>query len=493
MSIYDPDNQVDFSAPLWQNLMSMKASTSSSVVPFVTPEGLLFDDDFPYLAIPPSLREIAGAFQRSVRAPGTFLYFTMLPAISTAFAPLYDIEGLNGRPIPLSIFTIVEAASGFGKTEATNQIFGPHYRYNLNVRKNVELLYSNDKNMAKKLKFARLIFTDPSISGLRMSMKTSFPAGIFLNPDAAKVITRTLLPNDREFCSMFSGEDIIVDRSNYQVAIHDPRFSLCFMTQKGVVSQKLKNDPDLRRSGLIARAFLISSDNAGIRRLLSDPYEGDKLLLKSWDERLTQKLTEAFGDGMQYPEKRRVVPLMDEGKQYLNSLRSLIEGMLDYGIPSIMREEASRIIEKILRDAAIHAIWNDPTYPVVGLREIRNAEMVCFFYLKSIRFLFEKNDTDFDLVDDADDLLKFIDEALSRHAIVHAYQVPRQFMGIPKSYLQQFGPNKLRHKSRLDRCLNYLELHGDIDVVQKADYVLNDVRKDGIVIERLSGYRPLGF
>ncbi|MHB1266807.1 MAG: DUF3987 domain-containing protein [Acidithiobacillus ferriphilus] len=463
-------------------------------LPTISPEGLVAGELFPFNSIPASFRQIAAAFQAKTEGSGTMVYFSMLAAWATIMAAQFDVEGLNGREIPISLYTIFESPSGTGKTAVAQEVFRPILKYNRMVLNLMEMHRNEGDKSHANQKYARLVFSDSTIAGLRHALKRAYPVGVFLNSDAALVITKTLFPNDRDFCSIFSGEDVVIARANYEVSIIDPRISMCFMTQMGTVSKKLKNDSEFRSSGLIARSFLIMSRViVGEKRFLRAPNSQDDEMVELWNQRISDAVVNAFGEGLGYPKERRLVPLSQDAKAYLRELRARIDEMVGQGYFAKWPEESLRIVEKILRVACLHALWERPHDTVVELEDVRGAEAMYFAYFQSLVDLIERPDIDPDLHTDAQDLLRFIDRALQDGAGFSWFDGRQNHWYLKKSIIQQFGPNRLRTKAKLERTLYFLELGRSV-AIQKGFAPTGDGKTvKTYLVERLLNSQQFNF
>ena len=462
--------------------------------PAVSPEGLVSGELFPFNSVPSSLRRVAAAFQAKTQGPGTMVFFSMLTAWATAMAPQFDIEGFYGRPIPISLFAIFESPSGTGKTAVGQEVFRPI----LNFNRAVLTLMDQDQETAAvprtKQKYARLVFSDSTIPGLRRMLTKARPVGILLNLDAELVIKKTLIPYDRDFCSIFSGEDVVIARANYEVSIIDPRLSMCFMSQTGTISKKLRDDREFRSSGLIARTFLIMSRNmVGEKHLLREPDATDDEFVDLWNRRVTEALKRAFGEGRDYPKERLVVPLSPDAKSYIRELNTRLDTMVSQGYFSKCPEEAPRVVEKILRVACLFALWERPNDTVVEMDDVKRSEEIYWGYFQSLLDLIERPDFDTDLHEDAEELLRFIDRALQQGAGFSWFDGQTHHWYLKKSTIQQFGPSRLRTKAKLERTLYFLELGRSV-AIQKGFAPTGDGKTvKTYLVERLLNSQQFNF
>ncbi|WP_308388338.1 DUF3987 domain-containing protein [Acidithiobacillus sp. AMEEHan] len=462
--------------------------------PAVSPEGLVSGELFPYRAVPPSLRRIAAAFQAKTQGPGTMIFFSMLTAWATAMAPQYDLEGINGRPLPISLFSIFESPSGTGKTAVGQEIFRPIINYNREVM--LLMAQDHDTGIRKRPKqmFARLIFSDPTIPGLRKMLAKAYPVGVLLNFDAELVLNKTLFRNDRDFCSIYSGEDIVVARANYEVAIVDPRLSLCFMTQSGTVSNKLRNDREFRSSGLIARMFLIMPRSVvGEKHILREPDTTDDQFIELWNKRLTEALVHAFGKGRDYPKNRRIIPLSPDAKFYTKEMSKRIDAQINQDYFIKWPEEALRVVEKVLRVACLLALWERPGETVVEIEDIKRSEEIYWGYFESLLDLMERSDHDPDLLLDSEDLLRFIDRTLQQGAGSSWFDGKIHHWYVRKSIIQQFGPSRLRAKAKLERVLSFLELGRSVAVCKGFVLTADGRNVKATLVERLLNSQQFDF
>ena len=69
---------------------------------------------FPVSEFPETLQYVAGIAQKITQAPFELSMITLLESLATTYQGAFDVEGLNGKPIPLSLYTLAIAMSGEG-------------------------------------------------------------------------------------------------------------------------------------------------------------------------------------------------------------------------------------------------------------------------------------------------------------------------------------------------------------------------------------------
>lgn len=442
---------------------------------------------FPLSAFPPELLRTAVAVQRSTQAPGELILNSLICAIAATFQAHYDVEGLNGNPIPLSQYMVAVSPSGEGKTSAQRAITKPIVDFStqieevsirametwhseqaewvrvldgLSARKaklladgkdidNIESALSahRDQKLSKP-KITRLITNDPSPAGLRTWLSNGLGCGLVQNADAGKLINGPLLQEASLLCDIWSGENITVDRGNSHITIPNPRMTVSLMTQPNFAQQLLqKNGENFRGSGLSGRfLFYMPMSRIGRRQLGAQPTNEDNHAIEAYYTKMSERLKTLYGDGQRMPTSRIVVKLSTSARGYLINLGQNIEAqMAPGGTFWYMTEFATKIIEHTCRIAALFTLYEGSEQNGVSLENAqRAAELVNYFTQQYAAIHSPYFGPARDII-----LANILLEFISQKTQYGMYTVPR-------TLIIQNAPSALRNKDQLDLALTLL-------------------------------------
>jgi hypothetical protein len=472
--------------------------------------------NFPYDGMPPSFSKLIGAWQSKVNVPGQLLHLALLSALSITCAAGYEVEGIDGRNVPLSLFSLALAPSGVGKTTAQDFAIAPIKAFAQSVERkwsdgaDVRREKSEDwKELRRKLvnkrdrmtingeptdeisriieehgqekpvigQYVRLLTRDATWAGMRSLLRQAYPTGAIVNSDSGDFLNKILSGEMSNFCALWSGEDITVERGQESVSVKNPRLSLMLMTQPRYFNKFLERQgQNFVESGLAARFLMYLYDEVDsiipFRAADSDDSPIEKY--RCW---ASEMLTELFGeDGNKYPEKRIKITLERRSTQVLYQRTEEVKNNIGPGLRyHNIAEIARKYPEHACRIAALYALFSHKDDPVVRCQDM-------IFALSFMDHLLERYALIVSEASEAsrdrkagDNLQDFISSVSLRYSnpfpatfnvnskspvvIVDCYS-GRQY--VSHSHILQSGPDYLRNAKNLSRVVQLLKTTGRI-------------------------------
>jgi hypothetical protein len=449
--------------------------------------------NFPVAAYPNDLRRAAIAVQKLTQAPGELVLNSILCAIATTYQRHYDVEGLNGNPIPISINMLAVSPSGEGKTSAQNIIYKPITEYSMKIEalsnigiedwyithaewnriqeklsarktkmiidgKNIDdieaIILAHYKLRHSKPRKARLISSDATPAGLRVWLADGLGCGLVLNSDAGNLINGPLLLEASLLCDIWSGGNITVDRGNAHLTISNPRLTVSLMTQPPFIEQMLqKNGKSYRGSGLSGRfLFYQPVSRIGRRQLGAQLDEEDKDFLNQYYQHITASLERHYGDGQNVVASRTIVKMTPTARAFLvNAAQNIEVQMGPGGIFCFMPEFATKMVEHVCRIAALLTLYEGIEEDGISLENVQRATDIVDYFARQYAATHSPYFGPVRDIVNANELFGF----MMTKGQFGMYDVPR-------TLIMQNAPAYLRKKNNLDTAINLLIQNGRI-------------------------------
>lgn len=454
--------------------------------------------NFPVAAYPEELRRVAIAIQRMTQAPGELIAHSILCAVATAHQYNFDVEGLNGNPIPISLSMLAVSSSGEGKTSALRAVNRPIVAFSAKIEgisthaiedwqsaqfewsrvltglssrkaklladgKNIDdidaTLVAHRDIKPLKPRISRLVTNDPSPAGLRAWLSTGLGSGLVFNGDADKLINGPLLQEASLLCDIWSGETITVDRGNYNFTIPNPRVTISLMTQPNSADELLrKNGETFRGSGLSGRMLCYTpTSRIGRRQLGIQLTDQDNQALEAYYQKITSSLERLYGDGQQVVASRMMVKMTAAAREFLVHAAQNIEiQMLPGGDFYFMPEFATKMVEHVCRIAALFTLYEGSEKDGVSLENVQHAASIVDYFARQYAATHSPYFGPVRDIINANELLGF----MITKGQFGMYDVPR-------TLIMQNAPDYLRKKNKLDTAINLL-IQGERSVVSQV-------------------------
>lgn len=444
-----------------------------------------FDVEVRDLAAFPDLQRLVGGVSESMQvAPGMVLG-TVLGAISVATQGLVDTQRPDGCQIPTSLMVLIVAGSGERKSSVEKLLFKPLRLFQQNMRQAYEnelreyqaFKKSHDyrikmlgKERAKhshesdefrqighdlresvrheptKPRSFKFLYQEASIEALMQGMADDLNCVGLVSSEGSAVLKSRAFSSFATINSLWSGEDVDISRvSTGNRHITGGRLSALIMAQQEALEEFVEAKGETARGvGLWARFLVIRPRSTQGHRLLQGK-EGIDLapVLERYEEKI-QLLMQETVDRFKVRGNRDVMELSPEAGRVLIQLYNSIEESIQCGgVYEEAKDHASKLIENILRVAALMSYFEYGAGPVstVVLKaaaRIVGASSACFMDCFAHRSPLAVN---------AQSLLHWLESRYSGSV----------FEEITKKDILQKGPYGVRAAKKLDGVLYYLQ------------------------------------
>lgn len=447
-----------------------------------------------------------------IKSPYPMILLTALSAIATVNQALCDVERPSGGKTTLSFYGLLIAASGERKSSVINFFYKLLREAEIEAKKEYQTEQALWKRKHQIWKMKRTVFTnllretvqaelaaelnetDYDDDRIRKAQdlvdahliaepekprKTqllhediTYPALLQAANENSKYLcvladegTRTLdglvTPGISALNSAWNGIQLITGRKTSEsFAINDPRFSVLISIQPGPFDNYRERKSDqAKESGLWARAFVCGPySTIGYRdnslQTYSEPPD-------RFEERLRKLVKKCMKKAKKNSNDRNLMHFDDAAKELFNSTSSEIElNMRPGGLYENATDHASKIMENIARIAANLHIINQYDGNI-SWKTLNTAIHIGIFFSKEYLNVFDSRPQH---IIDAELLFTWITtQAQNRNNNI-----------LPKRWVMQHCPSKLRKAKRFWAALEHLEITQSVRVfidIEKTHFI----------------------
>lgn len=453
---------------------------------------------FPVCVLPDALREVIGYLQQETQASPDLLASSLLGVMALSCQDLFDISPKKQLRFPISLYQVVLAESGERKSTVDKLLMKPIR----DLEAELELQYQEEKkqhDVAQRLwqseqkalekafqqavtkgepsKVAeqqlenclfqqplppprkRLLVSDVTRAAVKQALGKSNPSLVLLSDEAGSILSGELLHDTPLLNSLWSAQPIEVDRANGEMfRITDARFGTMLMVQPALFKEYVtRQGQRARASGFFARTLLCQPSSTIGSRFEREPITktatSDPLVW--FHKRVMTRLNETFRRRDKNAE-RVCLTLSPEAAHKWSLEYNRIESMSGpSGALYEYRDYASKQLEHVTRIAGVLEAFVTGNEIVSG-HTMYAAIQLAAYYLGSFIHLM------------ADDTLpEEMEDELELENWLHKNHWRFNFQSIPKNYIRQHGPNRLRDSQRLTRALERLQMKGKLQVFKK--------------------------
>ncbi|MCG4453294.1 DUF3987 domain-containing protein [Pseudomonas sp. MMS21-TM103] len=456
----------------------------------------------PSLTLLPLLNAVIDELQGNIKAPRPLILSTALAAISVAVQGLIDVQKPTGQVVPVSLMLLIIADSGERKS-ATEKILMNSIRdfqeqqsvqyqklfrawdversiweskkkailrcVTKNVEKGLpsddEVLRMHEHEMAKpeRPKEFKFLYEDATSEAFFYGMYQNLRTAGLISSEGGGVLSGRAFNDLSKQNAIWSGDSITVDRKTSDCfELKDGRLTVSIMVQgAGFKDYMVRRGELARGSGLFAR-FLVCEPQStqGIRM--------ENNITRSWEHRdkYNQRMTEVLQQNLgllEEPDRERKVvkftaEACERGIQIANTIEVEIrKGGRLHGAG----DHASKLFENIARVAAVLHYFEGLDGDI-SLDTLNIAINLCKWYSDEFVRIFVPSPQD---ESDAVELMEWLRG--------RSYGGQRYVL---KNHVLQYGPNKIRKKSRLDLALECLCSHRMISLCGLGAKVFIDLK-----------------
>jgi hypothetical protein len=466
---------------------------------------------FPIQRTPPILQDAINEIVNATKFSPALVASSILAAVAAACQNSIDVQLPLGQVIPTSLYLLLIANSGEGKT-ATDQLVGKpirtfdekeKVRFELEAQKlksskkvwdielkaiektiqkiitqristdntqeleelNVEIEKLNQKlqdhhiNEPKMPKRYKLIHNDITPAKIARALHENI-ASMFLSSDEGSSFLKGQVTKDLGFLNqVWDGSPFSVERmGSPSFEVNDARVSIFIGIQSEPFFEYLQNrGKHAREIGFFARVLCSYPESTmGTRFVANEKQSLPKL------EALCARISEILmQDRLEIDAgrtTRKVLTFSYEAKEIWINVRNNVEAQLrPDGSLSDVKDAASKFASNVARVAALFHRIEGETGDISD-ETVTQAGFVCTYYLDEFIRLFSKKEQIQSVEADSWDL----DHSIQKYFTNHPNE---SFM--KQSALAQYGPSYLRKdRPRLDAAINMLQQRGIIHIVK---------------------------
>lgn len=448
---------------------------------------------FPIMVFPNKIKNAIYEVFCLNKAPVPLIASSALSALSMACQHLFDVVRPGGIKSPCSLFFITIADSGERKTSSDKFFTRPIRDFEAsNIEKNREInsnyaidmkiwrlreaalkkkvasftedseesqeaeqqLREHYKAQPEKPSAMRMLFDDVSPTAIISSMHDQWPSVGIISDEAGKIFGSKTFENIGIYNKLWNGDSISLDRhrtaNSYTVA--DGRLTVSLMAQQKTFRDFLEKQGILARdNGFLARCLISwPASTQGQRHIQASAAPDQCMPMNALQEfqRVIAVLLDRSWQNHQAGKPRRDISMSPDAAYAWNHYYNKIEsGLGAQGWYADVRDGASKMAENIARLACLFQAFDSCESAEdwqISDRNVNAAEMICLWYMNNFKNIFGSGDALSEESKNASDLHAWLESTWQRF----------NNSAIKKNYILQFGPPKLRTKSKLDVALN---------------------------------------
>ena len=414
---------------------------------------------------------------------------SLLGAISVAAQGRYDVLLPHGSTAPMSLYTLIFATSGEGKSAVYKKTMAALKRVQrecYEAYKKESFDYSsefaaweatNNKLKADMQKAAkqgdgieeakqahlshaankpapprqfRLLYPDATPAALFEGLQNILPTGALVTDEGDTYFSGAMRQARGHMNNLWGGEDLMISRATKEdIVIYDPRYGMHISIQPGVLERHMK--PEDRDSGWAARFIVCAPESVRGKRQYylgaSDPGEGWQ-----WADQRLEALVRENLDLLADPHLPRhpLLFTLDAQHRWVKLANEIEQAMGPGGRFEACPDHASKLSNQVGRVAALLHLFEDYSGDI-SAQTLDMAAHLCSHYSLHFQQV---------LMPPPQEIL---DAMQLRQWFAQLYQQHR-WLGIPYNDARQRGPNPLRNTKRLSEAVNVLCLDGVISV-----------------------------
>ncbi|MDM5075285.1 YfjI family protein [Aeromonas media] len=470
---------------------------------------------FPVYVMPEEIQKIIRYVQQETQASADLIANSLLGGMALSCQDLFDVSPKAGLRIPMSLYQVVLAESGERKSTVDKMLMKPvrdlegvlekqyqedKQRYNIAMRlwqseqKTLEKAFEREvvKGGAKtesEQRLAeclgrqpiaplrkRLLVSDATRAAVKQALGKGWPSLVLLSDEAGSILNGELLHDTPLLNSLWSAQPIEVDRATGDTyRIEDARFGAMLMVQPGLFKEYVnRQGRHARASGFFARTLLCQPTSTigarlhGPQQVLPPPVSGKHL--EWFHARVQERLNQSF-QRRKEDTVRTCLTLSPEAAAKWHAEYNRIELMCGQtGSLREYRDYASKQLEHVARIAGVLEAFVTGN-EIVSDHTMYAAIQLASYFLDSFIHL---------MADDA--LPEEMEDEMKLETWLQANHRRFNYFDIPKNYIRQHGPNRLRDSQRLARTLERLQMKGKIQVYKvKRTWFVHISQNNGIV------------
>lgn len=447
---------------------------------------------FPYAALPRKLMAVAQEIHNFFQAPMEMIISSLLIAMSIACQGLLRVRLLQNSIVPVSLFLILIASSGEGKTTLDKLVlwairefvkaFNAGMMENLKMREfELEIWSAKQNALFSKLKSAtingqsthaeeaalaahrltkpvppkllKLESSDATREAIEYNLHTHIASGALISSEGSIVLNGHAGRALELLNKLFDSEDISVDRKQTgSFTVESPSFSLSVMIQPDIFLRFMEHQGKFARDvGFAGRTWVVEAESTLGMRYLDDIPDASLHKLAEFHAWMTGTLHATYDQ----PDADKIIlNLSHEAKLSAKDFQNYISGhMANGGYFADVKDAAAKTPERVARLAALFHYYEGRTGDIQK-DTYQQASDVCEWYLGEYRRIFAKP---------PEVPVEQIYASQLKNWFVNRIKTHGNYGAWPKNHVRRCAPNKLRN-DRFNIALEELVRAGCLSV-----------------------------
>lgn len=430
----------------------------------------------------PIIREAVHEVEFNIQAPRELNLFAALSAITIPIQGLFDVRKPTGQIGPMTLMSLLIADSGERKSTVENVFFQSirDFQNTQNLKYISDLKSWNSKlkiwNAKSKIILAaigrlaangesseeqevrllehdllepvkpkkfKILYEDATPEALFFGLHQDLPTAGLVSSEGGGLLNGRALNDLSKLNAVWSGDSISVDRKTaISFEVTGGRLTTSIMVQKSAFDEYMSRSGDKSRgSGLLARFLFAYPESTQGTRIINNE-------VVSWEQcdKFSARMTELLHQNVALlavpARERQIVDFSPEAVElWLDVFNAIESETKEGGRFSGIGDHASKLADNIARVAALLHVFEG--FPGgISLSTLKYAVGVCLWCSDEFHNLVVLPDQE-------------LTDALELDNWLCRYRDDGEG-ALPKNYIRQHCPNKLREKARLNRALEEL-------------------------------------
>lgn len=449
----------------------------------------LINDPYPLHVLPPKLRDLVRELHINTKISVELIAPVALSMASLACQNSIDVQRPNCAPTSCSIYVLVFAASGDGKSTITNLLAAAFHEFELSqANKNIERMPSfeadqlawdiernvllatikkqkkNEESVDEtKLRLAhllaakptqpkslKLIYDDATPEAVVHGICEVWPSVAIISDEGGGFLNGRASQDFPTWNKIWDGRGISVDRRGTEsISQAAPRCSILIAIQEAPFRRFYdRRGEEAMNSGFLPR-FLVARP-ASVQKLI-DNVQVSWPFLEQYKERVIELLSEHAGNGDGERQRRVLKFAPDAQKNWVNTYNEIEMNSAPGEYLADVKGYAAKIADNIARVSAIFYHF-EGCEGEISANALESAISVCQWHMRQFKEVFAEQ---VPLPIEQSDALKIEKWLIEFVWYAHRLQVD-------KNHLRQYGPNSVRDIGRINVALDYMEANHQI-------------------------------
>lgn len=477
-------------------------------------------NNFPVESLPPLIKNAVLEMQDNTKFPLPLIVSSALGAISLACQNSIDVRLPMGSVSPCSLFMLLVADSGEGKTPVDHYFTQPISDFEENEarklkddlaqqkthrsiwaiehkaieraitqnrKKNLssddpeqlDLLNAEFENLKQKWeghvlkelpppRKYKLIFSNTTPAKIALDLYENWRSAGLISDEAGSLFRGGAMKDLGMLNQLWDGSTLSVDRvSSPSFNVKDARLTISLMVQGKILDDYVKGrGKNARDIGFIARCLVAFPSTTKGSRFLNDQPQS-WIHLTKFQQRITEILTQDKLDVDQGRQTRPILEFSQEAKNGWLKFRNNIELELNTGrYLSDVDDGASKISTNLARMAALFHFF-EGRQGDIAYTNLYEAGVICSWYMHEFKRLFTKNPAIPIEVSDAAELEQYLLRWCQNHPGLNLIEKKKIAQYAPS----QFRKNGLRREDALNKLISQNKIRITLGVNGKTQFV----------------------